>query len=229
MSSLAYQIDHAPAHAALRLDLQPGQSVLVERSALAAMDSWITLKTQRSGGFRSWLRRFKRMAPQDALLINEVTAPDRPGQVYVSPSMPGDICHYRLNAGRVLMVQSAGFVASGLDVNVDSSFQGLRSFFNGDSLFLLRLTGTGDVWFNAYGGLLEIPVTGDYAVDTGYVVAFEESLDYRIEVLGGLSFQGLSTVLRGGEGFVCRFRGQGRLWVQSRNLYPLLNYLALLR
>lgn len=229
MSSLAYQIDHAPAYASLRLDLQPGQSALVETSAMAAMDSWLTMKTQMPGGFSGLLRGFKRLAAGESLLINEFTAPDRPGQIYISPSIPGDICHYRLDTDRTLLVQSAGFVASGSDVSVDSQFHGLRSFFNGDSLFLLRLTGTGDVWFTAYGGIIEIPVTGDYVVDTGYVVAFEESLDYSIEVLGGLSFKGLSTALRGGEGFVCRFRGQGRLWVQSRNLYPLMNYLASFR
>jgi uncharacterized protein (AIM24 family) len=62
-------------------------------------------------------------------------------------------------------------------------------------------------------------------VDTSYIVAFEETLDYQVEMLGGLSFQGLKTGILGGEGLVCRFRGSGRLWVQSREIYGLLNFL----
>jgi uncharacterized protein (AIM24 family) len=61
-------------------------------------------------------------------------------------------------------------------------------------------------------------------VDTGYVVAFEESLNYSVELLGGLSFKGLKTGIFGGEGFVCRFRGTGKLWVQSRQLSGLINF-----
>jgi uncharacterized protein (AIM24 family) len=40
-----------------------------------------------------------------------------------------------------------------------------------------------------------------------------------------LSFKGLKTGIFGGDGFVCRFSGKGRLWIQSRELYGLLNFL----
>ncbi|MFW6358531.1 MAG: AIM24 family protein, partial [Chroococcales cyanobacterium] len=58
-----------------------------------------------------------------------------------------------------------------------------------------------------------------------YIVAFEDSLTYNVEMIGGLSFKSLKTGILGGEGLVCRFRGQGRLWIQSRNIYGLLNFL----
>jgi uncharacterized protein (AIM24 family) len=44
-------------------------------------------------------------------------------------------------------------------------------------------------------------------------------------MIGGLSFQSLKTGVLGGEGWVCRFSGQGSLWIQSRGIYPLLNFL----
>ena len=68
-------------------------------------------------------------------------------------------------------------------------------------------------------------MAGDYVVDTGYIVAFEDSLDYSVELLNGLGWRGLRTGIFGGEGLVCRFRGEGKLWVQSRNLIPLINFL----
>jgi uncharacterized protein (TIGR00266 family) len=114
-------------------------------------------------------------------------------------------------------------------VTLDTKFQGFRGFFSGESLFLLRATGTGDLWFSSYGAVLEIPVDGDYIVDTGYIVAFEDTLDYSVEVINGLSYRGLMTGILGGEGLVCRFRGQGKLWIQSRELSHLINYLNAFR
>ena len=89
----------------------------------------------------------------------------------------------------------------------------------------MKASGVGDIWFSSYGAIIEVPVKGDYIVDSGYIVAFEQTLDYTPEVIGGLSFKNLMTGVLGGEGVVCRFRGNGRLWVQSRNLTPLLNFL----
>ena len=161
--------------------------------------------------------------------MNEFTAQGRSGELYISPNVPGDIQHYYLTKKCNLMVQGSGFVACSPNIELDSKFQGLKGFFSGESLFLIRATGTGDFWFSSYGGIVEIPVTGNYVVDTSYIVAFEDSLNYDVEVIGGLSFSNLATGIFGGEGLVCRFSGQGRLWIQSRNLHPLLNFLNTFR
>jgi uncharacterized protein (TIGR00266 family) len=123
------------------------------------------------------------------------------------------------------MVQSGGFVAVSPSVQLDTQFQGVRGFFSGETLFLLRLTGQGDLWFSSYGAIQQVDVVNEFVVDTGYIVAFEDTLDYSVDMISGLSFRGLKTGIFGGEGLVCRFRGQGKLWIQSRSLYPLLNFL----
>lgn len=218
---IAYEIEHSPSYASLRLDLQPDQTVLVEAGAMAAMDTCIKMKSKIKGGL---LKGLGRMMSGEALFISEFTAERKAGQLFVSPSVPGDIQHYVLD-GNSLYVQSSGFLASSPTVLIDSKFQGFKGFFSGESLFLVRATGEGDLWFNSYGAIIEIPIAGDYIVDTSYIVAFEDTLDYRVEVLGGLSFRGLKTGILGGEGLVCRFHGTGRLWVQSRSLFPFLNFL----
>jgi uncharacterized protein (TIGR00266 family) len=218
---IAYEIEHSPSYASLRLDLQANQTVLVESGGMAAMDACIKMKSKVKGGL---LKGLGRLVSGESLFVSEFTAVGKPGQLYVSPGIPGDIQHYYLT-GNGLMIQSSGFVACSETVTIDTKFQGFKGFFSGESLFLLRATGQGDIWFSSYGGIVEIPVAGDYVVDTGYIVAFEDTLNYSVEMLGGLSFKGLKTGIFGGEGLVCRFRGQGRLWVQSRNLYPLLNFL----
>ena len=222
MSEIAYKIEHSPAYASLILDLKSNQTVLVESSAMAAMDSCIKMKSKVHGGLKKGIGR---MLGGESLFVSEFTSEGKRGELYISPGVPGDIQHYHLNGNCNLMVQSSGFVACSTTVEINTQFQGMKGFFSGESLFLLQATGRGDFWFSSYGGIVEIPVKGDYVVDTGYIVAFEDSLDYNVEMLGGLSFKGLKTGILGGEGLVCRFRGEGLLWVQSRNLYPLLNFL----
>ncbi|MBW4623220.1 MAG: TIGR00266 family protein [Cyanosarcina radialis HA8281-LM2] len=221
MDEIAYQIEHSPAYASLILSLRANQTVLVESGAMAAMDSNIKMQSKAKGGLMKGLGR---MVSGESFFVSEFTAEGSPGQLYVSPGVPGDIQHYVLR-GNGLMIQSSGFVAASPTVEIDTKFQGFKGFFSGESLFLLRATGQGDIWFSSYGAIVEIPVQGDYVVDTGYIVAFEDSLSYNVELLGGLSFKGLKTGILGGEGLVCRFRGQGSLWIQSREIYGLLNFL----
>jgi uncharacterized protein (TIGR00266 family) len=226
MSEIAYRIEHAPAYASLIVDLQANQTIMVEASGMAAMDSCIEMKSKAKGGL---MKSLGRMLGGESLFISEFTAKGKRGELYISPGVPGDIQHYYLNGNTSLMVQSSGFVACSPTVEMDSKFQGFKGFFSGESLFLLRVTGEGDFWFSSYGAIVEIPIDGDYIVDTGYIVAFEDTLQYNVEVLGGLAYKSLKTAIFGGEGLVCRFRGQGRLWVQSRDLYPLLNFLNAFR
>jgi len=221
MNEIVYEIQHSPAYASLIINLKANQKILVEAGAMAAMDSWITMKSKVQGGL---LKGLGRMVGGESLFISEFVAEGKAGQIYISPGVPGDVQHYSLQ-GNALLIQSSGFVASSPTVEIDSKFQGFKGFFSGESLFLLRATGQGDIWFSSYGGIIEIPVDGDYVVDTGYIVAFEDSLTYHVEMLGGLSFRGLKTGILGGEGLVCRFRGKGRLWVQSRLIYGLVNFL----
>lgn len=219
---IAYDIEHSPAYASLKLKLRPNQSVTVEAGAMAAMDSCIEMKSKMKGGFGQGLGR---MLGGESLFTSEFTAKGHSGALYVSPGVPGDIKHYALDSSCNLMVQSSGFVAAAPGVTVDSKFQGFKGFFSGESLFLLKVTGQGDFWFSSYGAILEIPVDGSYVVDTGYIVAFEDTLNYRVEVINGLSFKNLKTSIFGGEGLVTHFSGKGKLWIQSRNVASLVNFL----
>ena len=221
-SEFVYTIEHSPAYASLIFDLQANQTLLVESGAMAAMDSHITMKSRMKGGLMKGLGR---MLGGESLFISEFTAQGKPGKLYLSPGVPGEVQHYYLDGRTSLLVQSSGFVAASPTLELDTKFQGFKGFFSGESLFLLKASGQGSFWFSSYGAIVEIPVDGDYVVDTGYIVAFEDTLQYNVEMLGGLSFKGLRTGILGGEGLVCRFRGQGKLWIQSRELYALINFL----
>jgi uncharacterized protein (TIGR00266 family) len=222
MSEIAYKIEHNPSYASLILQLQANQTVMVESGAMAAMDPCLKMKSKVQGGL---MKGVGRMLGGESFFVSEFTAEGRAGELYLSPGVPGDIQHYRLNNTCSLMVQSSGFIACSQRVEIDTKFQGFKGFFSGESLFLLKASGEGDFWFSSYGAVIEIPVEGDYIVDTAYIVAFEDTLTYNVEMIGGLSWRQLKTGILGGEGLVCRFSGKGRLWIQSRNLFSLLNFL----
>jgi uncharacterized protein (TIGR00266 family) len=219
--SIDYEIKHAPAYAALTLKLQPDQMVMVEAGAMAAMDPWIEMKSRLKGGL---MKGIGRMLGGESLFLSEFTSKGRAGELLLAPGVPGDIQHYALS-GNSLMLQSSGFVACSPSIELNTKFQGMKGFFSGESLFLVKASGTGDLWFSSYGAILEIPVAGEYVVDTGYIVAFEDTLTYAVELIGGLSFRSLKTGIFGGEGLVCRFTGTGRLWIQSRQLSGLINFM----
>jgi uncharacterized protein (TIGR00266 family) len=221
-----YTIDHSPAYAAVRMNLAANQSITVEAGAMAAMDTHITMKSKMRGGI---LESVGRMLGGESLFLSEFTAQSKPGELLISPGVPGDVCHYQIASGRSLFLQSSGFVACDPSIELDTKFQGMKGFFSGESLFLIKASGAGDIWFSSYGAIVEIPVNGSYLVDTGYVVAFEDSLNYNVELLGGLSRKGLKTAIFGGDGLVCRFSGQGRLWIQTRHIGPLVNFLHAFR
>jgi len=223
MNEIAFELEHQPSYASLILNLEANQTVLVEAGAMAAMDSHIQMKSKMRGGL---MKSLGRMLGGESLFLSEFTAVGRPGQLYLSPGVPGDVQHYYLKGdGRNLIVQSDGFVACSPTVEIDTQLQGLKGFFSGESLFMVRASGQGDIWFSSYGAILEIPIEREYVVDTGYIVAFEDTLNYSVEMISGLSFRGLMTGIFGGEGLVCRFRGQGKLWIQSRELFSLINFL----
>jgi uncharacterized protein (TIGR00266 family) len=217
-----YDIEHSPAYASLHVKLAANQSLIVEAGAMAAMDSHITMKSKMRGGI---MKSVGRMFGGESLFLSEFTATEKPGELVLSPGVPGDLSHYRCQTDRSLFIQSSGFVAADPNITIDTKFQGMKGFFSGESLFLIKASGNGDVWFSSYGAILEIPVNGSYIVDTGYIVAFEDTLSYNVEMLGGLSFKSLKTSIFGGEGLVCRFSGQGKLWIQTRHLGSLINFL----
>ena len=101
-----------------------------------------------------------------------------------------------------------------MGVEVESKWQGMtKGFFAGAGLFLIKCHGEGDVWFNSFGGIFQIDVKGETVVDTGHIVAFTDGMDYRVSKVGGYKSLFLS-----GEGLVVRFQGEGKVWVQNRQL-----------
>ena len=202
---LEFEIEGRPDYAYLTVKIPANETLKVEASAMAAMDSHIQMKTKLKGGFGRFLTG-------ENLFINEFTAEGGKGEIGIAPGTPGDIMHQSLNNSTIYL-QNSAYVASAMSVEVETKWQGMvKGFCSGESLFLIRCSGSGDLWFNTYGAIIEIDVSGDYVVDTGNIVAFTEGLDYKVTKVGGYK-----SLFFSGEGFVCRFSGEGKVWIQTRS------------
>ena len=199
-----FSIKGRPDYSFLEVQIPANETIKVEASSMATMDTNLRMKTKMRGGLGRFLTG-------ESIFINEFTAEGGSGEIGIAPALPGDLVHQYLN-GDIIYLQNSAFVAAGMDVQVESKWQGLtKGFFSGENLFLIRCSGKGDLWFNSYGAIIEIDITDNYVVDTGNIVAFTDGLDYRISKVGGYK-----SLFFSGEGFVCRFSGQGKVWIQTR-------------
>jgi uncharacterized protein (TIGR00266 family) len=222
MAEYDFEITQRPDFALLAVRLQAGQQIQAEPAAMATMDTNINMKSGLKGGL---MASAGRMLGGESLIMNTFTAEGGSGEVTFAPGPPGDMVHYDVSSGNSIMLQRGAYVASGMNVDVSGKWDGARGFFSGEGMVLLQATGNGDLFFNTYGGILEVDVTGEYYVDTGYIVAFESTLNYNVTVLPGLTTGGkIKSFLFGGEGLVCRFQGRGKLWIQTRCAGPFVQF-----
>ncbi len=205
---------HQPDSAIAKINMDPMEELTAEAGAMVAMSSAIdvntTLRKGKGGGIMGGL---KRMLAGESLFLSVFRTQSEPGEIYLAPKLMGDILPYQL-AGQELIVQSTGYMASTPGVDLQLGFQGIKSLFSGESIFWLEVSGSGLVLLSAFGGIYEVEVNGDYIVDTGHIVAFEKSLTFTITKPPGSTW--FSTFL-GGEGFVCRFHGKGKVFCQTHN------------
>ena len=199
-----FRIEGRPDFGFLTVKLPVNKTLKVEASAMATMDTHMKMKAKLRGG----LGRF---ISGESIVVNEFTAEGAPGEIGIAPASPGDLRHVYLD-GTTVFLQNSAFVAADMSVELETKWQGFtKGFFSGESLFLIRASGTGDLWFNSYGGVIDLDVDGEYVVDTGNIVAFTDGLDYSINKVGGYK-----SLFFSGEGLVCRFSGKGKVWIQTR-------------
>jgi uncharacterized protein (TIGR00266 family) len=90
-----------------------------------------------------------------------------------------------------------------------------RGLLGGEGFFILKISGKGTLVLNSFGAIHKIELKPDqeYIVDNSHLVAWSATTSYSIEK----ATSGWVASFTSGEGFVCRFRGPGLVYIQSRN------------
>ena len=212
---MKYKILCRPMASVVKLGLDEGESITCEVGSMIAMTEGLSVETStamkgKAGGLLSGV---KRMFSGENFFLNHFTAQQNDQILMLGPTMQGDVVHHRLRGG-TLLIQGSSWLASTEGVTIDATWQGLgKALFSGESAFWIKAQGQGEIFLSSFGAIYEVEVNGQYTVDTGHIVAFEDTMQFQV-VKAGASLIGS---LLGGEGFVCRFTGQGKLYCQSHN------------
>ncbi len=224
-ASAAAPMPYAPAHAlryevfgdnlpAVSIRLNVGESVFTQSGGMVWMDSGIDMATNMKGGFMKGLGR---MISGESLFMATYTATGPNQEIVIASTFPGHIVAIDVS-GRGIIAQRGAFLCAQPSVNLSAHVvRGVGAgLFGGEGFVLQRLVGSGLVFLEIDGSLKERELAPGETikVDTGNVAAFEEGVQYQVQMI-----KGFRNVLFGGEGlFLTTLTGPGKVWLQTMTM-----------
>jgi uncharacterized protein (TIGR00266 family) len=207
----------------LEFSLNKGEQITAEGGALVFLKGDIEIKTKmRQGGF---LKNLKVAAlGRESFFVNDYIAHEDNCSLGMTGPPIGDIIHIPIDPDEGYIIQSGAYVASTSGVELDTQWQGFTKGIFGSELFMLKATGSGAVFANAYGGIIEKKLQqGEKMIlDNYHLVAMSMNANYTVKQLGGFK-----TMILGGEGLVTEIVGPGTVFVQTKNLKELIDLLGI--
>jgi uncharacterized protein (TIGR00266 family) len=212
---MKFEVEYGPAYSLGVIDLDGGEQVQAVTGAMVSMSGGITIDAGMEAGLK------RSVLGGESFFINTFTA-SQSGEVTVSPPLPGDIIAVELS-GTDLLVQSGGFHAATVDVQIDTKWGGAKTVFSGEGLFLVKLSGHGTALVSSYGAIVERELAAgeSHTIDTSHIVGFEATVNYKLQKSGGWK-----TTLLGGEGLVVTLTGPGRVYLQTRSPQGFVDWLV---
>jgi uncharacterized protein (TIGR00266 family) len=223
---MAHEIDYrliGDDMQAVIVTLDPTETVVAEAGAMMYMQDDITMNTTldpsgRSTGVMGRLfAGAKRALAGDSFFVTTFTNDGRKRRdVAFAAPYPGKILPVNLKQwGNRIIAQKDSFLCAAFGVEVSIAFNRKigAGFFGGEGFILQRLDGDGLAFLHASGTLAEMKLAPGETlrVDTGCLVAMEESVGYDVQMVPGIK-----TALFGGEGlFFVLLTGPGRVVLQT--------------
>ncbi len=219
---MKYEIKYSPAYALLEVILDSNEIIVAEAGAMVYMTPQINVKTRKREE-RNILQTLKTsLLGSESFFLNEYVADKGSGKVGFVPAPVGDIRAFDVKAGKGFILQKSAYVASTKDVKIDTEWQGFKRGLFGQNLFMLKISGEGKMFVNAFGAIDHHTLNSgeSLVVDNFHIVAFDDTCKYDVKKFGGLK----STIL-GGEGLVTEITGPGEVYIQTKNLREFTDWL----
>jgi len=197
---------------AVVLTLGAGDEVRAEAGAMTFMTDGIEMDARMQGGILGGLKR--KLLAGESFFLTFFRCNQPSATVAFAGPYPGKIIRMRLDDSAVLCQRDSFLCASGeIDINVEFTKRLGAGFFGGEGFILQRLQGTGEAFIHSGGTIIlkELKAGEKLRVDTGCLVAFDPTITYDIQFVGGIK-----TAVFGGEGlFFASITGPGRVWIQT--------------
>ncbi len=196
----------------IEFTLNQGEKVTAEAAAMVYIRGNIKTETRmRKGGF---LKSLKAAAlGGESFFVNEFIAEEDNCTLGLTGNMLGDI--EVIDVNEEFIVQSGSFVGSTTDLTLDTKWQGFTKGIFGSNLFMLKTVGKGQMFVNAWGGILkkELASGEKMILDNYQLVALSSTAGYRVTKHGSLK-----TTLFGGDALVIEIVGPGTVYLQTKNI-----------
>jgi uncharacterized protein (TIGR00266 family) len=218
---MQYRIVKEPM-AMLEVALTTGEKLTAEAGAMVYTKGDVEIKTRmRQGGF---LNKIKVSAlGGESFFVNDFIAK---GNCMIGLTGPpiGDLVRLDVQSGNGYILQSGSYVASTEGVIIDTKWQGFKKGLFGSEFFMLKATGHGGLFVNAYGAIIpkELKAGEKMLLDNYHLVALSEKASYKVVKVGGLK-----TTILGGEGLATELTGPGTVYFQTKNLRELHDLLGI--
>ena len=205
----------------LEVTLKKDESITAEAGALVFMQGDIQIDTKTRSGILKTLK--VSILGNESFFVNKYTAKHDGCVLGLTGPPVGDIIDIPISSSAGFIVQSGSYIASTPDVGIDTKWQGFTKGIFGSELFMLKATGDGTVFCNAYGGIIKKQIlSGEtFVLDNYHLVALSINSDYEVTKFGGLK----NTIL-GGEGLVTKITGPATVYLQTKNLKELIDLLG---
>jgi uncharacterized protein (TIGR00266 family) len=215
----------------VEIELDPNETVIAEAGSMCYMEDGITFETKMgdgSSGDNSVMGKLfqagSRLLTGESLFMTHFTNRGvGKRKVSFAAPYPGTIIPINLAnlPGNTLIAQKDSFLCAALGTKVSITFNKKigAGFFGGEGFILEKLQGDGLAFVHAGGTIIEKKLNNEtLRIDTGCVVAFEQTLSYDIQRAGNLK-----SMIFGGEGiFLATMQGTGRVWIQSMPISKLI-------
>ena len=205
----------------LEVHMDKGESITAEAGALVFMKGDVEIKTKMRSGFLKTVK--VSLLGNESFFVNSYIANENGCVLGLTGPPVGDIIEIPIDQNNGFIVQSGAYIASTNDVVIDTKWQGFTKGIFGSELFMLKVTGNGKVFCNAYGGIIQKQISSGekMTLDNYHLVALSQNADYKVTKFGGLK----STIL-GGEGLVTEIIGPATVYFQTKNLKELIDLLG---
>ena len=218
---MEYEIKYKPSYSMLVVKLEPNETVTAEAGAMTYMEPNIDVKTRKRE--KSLLGTLGlALLGRQSFFVNDYKAKSTPGEVAFVSAPVGDIETLEVKPNQGYIIQSASYIASTQNVELDIKWQGFTKGLFGQGLFMIKVSGEGKLFINTFGAIDKhtLDAGKSLVVDNFHLVAFSDTCNYDVRKFGGLK----STIL-GGEGLVTEIRGPGDVYIQTKNLREFVEWL----
>jgi uncharacterized protein (TIGR00266 family) len=212
----------------LHISLTKGESIYCESGAMVMMEKNLELKGSARGGFGSAIMR--KISNGESFFQQTIEAKQGDGDCLLAANLPGAIQLLEIGNKQYTLGDGAFLAAtSNVELKVRTQSLGNAMFGNGSGFFVSETSGSGKIAISGFGSIFKLDVKPgeDIVVDNNHVICWQSTVNASVEVStksGGI-ISNLINSVKSGEGVILRFKGEGEIYISSKNQSSFMGWI----